>query len=199
MMGKVANETMLVVVRHGQTDWNLAERFQGHIDVPLNVSGCNQAKALRRRLEGIHFDATYSSPLRRALTTAQIINRDLPITLDARLMEIHHGCWQGRTKLYVARRWPDHWVRSNCEPERLTPDGGESVRHVRARVEDFISAVQGKNVLCVSHGVVIQTLLSILAGGTHMESNAYVPANGSMHTIRFHARDVYDYSVDRIA
>jgi broad specificity phosphatase PhoE len=64
---------MIYVVRHGQTDWNLEGRFQGRIDIPLNEKGKNQAKKTKEKLEGIEFDKVFSSPLKRALETAQII------------------------------------------------------------------------------------------------------------------------------
>jgi probable phosphoglycerate mutase len=170
---------MLVVVRHGQTDWNAEERYQGQLDIPLNAAGRRQAEALKAQLSGIRFDAAYSSPLRRAFETAQIIANDVPLIPDARLTEIHHGHWQGKTKAEIEKQWPDEWNRWNQEPTRFTPPGGERAERVRSRVEDFLSAIKGTAVLCVSHGVVIQTLLSILDGTEH---NAHVPANGSIHT-----------------
>src|SRR5262249_52425940 len=91
-------ERTLVVVRHGQTDWNIEGRFQGQLDIPLNAAGRKQAEDLRHRLSGLDFDATFSSPLRRAVETAQIIAGSLPIRADERLTEIHHGYWQGKTK-----------------------------------------------------------------------------------------------------
>jgi glucosyl-3-phosphoglycerate phosphatase len=177
-----ASSNQLVLVRHGQTDWNVEERFQGQLDVPLNAVGRDQAETLKRRLEDVHFDAAYSSPLSRAIETAQIIAGSIPIDRDPRLTEIHHGSWQGKTKRDIAGRWPDQWNQWNREPLRFTPPGGESAASVRARVEDFLRTIRGTNILCVSHGVVIQTFLSILHGDSNPESAAYVPDNGSIHT-----------------
>ena len=67
---------MLVAVRHGQTDWNVEERFQGHLDIPLNIAGIDQARALKSRLACIPFDAAYSSPLKRALQTASLVGTE---------------------------------------------------------------------------------------------------------------------------
>ena len=167
----------LVVVRHGQTDWNVEERYQGQLDVPLNAVGRHQAEALKRHLAGTQFDTAYSSPLRRAFETAQIIAGELPLIADARLTEIHHGDWQGKTKADIEKRWPDEWNRWNREPERFTPPGGESAVRVRARVEEFLATIQGTSILCVSHGVVIQTLLSIL------KRDVCVPPNASVHIL----------------
>src|SRR5262245_713293 len=99
----------LVLVRHGQTDWNREERFQGQLDIPLNDAGRAQAETLKQHLGGICFDAAYSSPLRRAYETAEIIAGDLRVFTDARLTEIHHGSWQGKTRQDIADRWPEDW------------------------------------------------------------------------------------------
>ena len=169
----------LVVVRHGQTDWNVEERYQGQLDVPLNAIGRSQAEALKRDLAGIDFDAAYSSPLSRAFETAQVIANELEVIADERLSEIHHGAWQGQRKFDIAEQWPDEWERWSKEPLHFTPPGGESVARVRARVEDFLTSIRGTNVLCVSHGIVIQNLLSILKHDT------CVPPNASVHILNF--------------
>jgi broad specificity phosphatase PhoE len=190
---------MLVAVRHGQTDWNAEQRFQGQLDIPLNAVGYSQAEDLRLRLAGIRFDAAYSSPLSRALTTAQIIVHDLPVSIDPRLMEIHHGSWQGKTKRDLAECWPQEWQKWNTEAHRFTPPGGESAACVRERVESFLTAIEGTAILCVSHGVVIQTLLSVLLGGRCADTTAYEPPNGSIHTVWFRTDNVFHYTADWIA
>jgi probable phosphoglycerate mutase len=190
---------MLVAVRHGQTDWNAEQRFQGQLDIPLNAVGYSQAETLRLRLAGIGFDTAYSSPLRRALATAQIIVSDIPVSVDPRLVEIHHGSWQGKTKRDLAECWPREWQKWNTEPQRFTPPGGETAAGVRERVQSFLDAIEGKAVLCVSHGVVIQTLLSVLLGSRCADANVCEPPNGSIHTVWFRNNNVFDYTTDRIA
>src|ERR1051325_5192596 len=188
-------ERTLVVVRHGQTDWNAEDRFQGQVDIPLNQVGYTQAAKLRARLAGIGFDMAYSSPLRRALATAEIIAGGIPISVDARIIEIHHGEWQGRTKFQIAERWPHQWERWNNEPQRFTPSGGETADTVRTRVEHFLKTMKGDRILCVSHGVIIQTILSVLLGGRYLDPNQYVPANGSIHTVRFQDGNLSGYEI----
>jgi broad specificity phosphatase PhoE len=177
-------ENTMVLVRHGETDWNREERFQGRLDIPLNDAGRSQAEMLKRELAGFAFDVVYSSPLKRALETAQIVAGTVPVQCDSRLIEIHHGSWQGKTKQDIAGRWPDDWNRWNTEPERFTPPGGESAADVRARVADFLSALRGTRILCVSHGVVVQTFLSLVIGGRYLDHTSYVPANGSIHVLK---------------
>ena len=200
MSGERATERILVAVRHGQTDWNVEQRFQGQLDIPLNPVGYSQAEELKTRLTGLSFDAVYSSPLRRAMATAHVVVANgVPISIDNRLIEIHHGEWQGRTKSQIAKRWPREWDRWNSEPQRFTPEGGESAEYLRARVEDFLRTMQGTTVLCVSHGVVIQTLLSVLVGGRYLDPKSYEPANGSIHTLWFQNGRLLDYRLDSVA
>ena len=119
----------LVVVRHGQTDWNVEERYQGQLDLPLNAVGRTQAEALKRRLAGTQFDTAYSSPLRRAFETAQIIAGELPLIADTRLSEIHHGDWQGKTKADIEERWLLHLTSHTGRPGPRYPSPGGLRRH----------------------------------------------------------------------
>lgn len=84
-------------VRHGQTDWNIQNRLQGSVDIPLNPTGINQAHILADKLHSTHFDLIISSPLSRALHTANIINenRDIPLMTETSLLERSFGCLEG--------------------------------------------------------------------------------------------------------
>lgn len=84
-------------VRHGQTDWNIQNRLQGSVDIPLNPTGINQAHILADKLNSIHFDLIISSPLSRALHTANIINenRNIPLMTETSLLERSFGCLEG--------------------------------------------------------------------------------------------------------
>jgi broad specificity phosphatase PhoE len=191
-------ERTLIIARHGQTNWNIEERFQGQLDVTLNVTGRHQAGCLRKHLAGTTFDTVYSSPLRRSAETARIIAGQLPIIFDGKLAEIHHGSWQGETKQEIAVRWPDQWSQWQDEPQRFVPSGGETAAQVRSRVEEFLGTIQGTTILCVSHGVVIQTFLSILLGASDRRSPACVPPNGSIHSFWFRGTSVSDYRASEI-
>ena len=171
----------LILVRHGLTDWNLEKRYQGRLDIPLNAAGRAQAAGLKAQLETLAFEIVYSSPLGRAYETAQIIAGGRPIVCDERLAEIDHGTWQGRTQDEIAAQWPREWQRWNSDPDQFTPPGGETAAQVQSRVKAFLSDIRGEAVLCVSHGVVIQTFLSTVLGT--VKPMDHVPSNGSLHIL----------------
>ncbi len=99
----------------------------------------------------------------------------------------------------MAEPWPRGWHSGNAQPQHFTPTAGETRACLRTRIHDFLNAMQGTNILCVSHGVVIQTLLSILIGGPYSDHKAYEPENGAIHTVWFSDKNVCDYQTDRIA
>ncbi len=105
--------TILYLVRHGQSDWNAANRFQGHVDRPLTDLGRTQAEALARELASIALEAIYSSPLRRALDTATAVaaGRDLEVVADDGLREVDVGSWAGLTRAEVEERFPAEFRR----------------------------------------------------------------------------------------
>jgi len=101
--------TTLLLVRHGETDWNAERRYQGHADIPLNARGREQAHALAERLAGEALDAIYSSDLSRARVTAEIVGDrlDVPVVADPDLREIDVGAVEGLT--FDDRRALDGW------------------------------------------------------------------------------------------
>ncbi len=149
----------LLLVRHGQTAWNLEGRYQGQADPPLNAQGRAQAEALAHRLRaaGEHPTAIYTSPLRRARATAQALAQALgaPLRTEPRLMEIHLGAWQGILAAEIARRWPQAFQRWEHTPWEVRPPGGETLREVQQRVEAALHAIlrrhPGETVLLVAH------------------------------------------------
>lgn len=138
---------MIYVVRHGQTDWNLEGRFQGRIDIELNEKGREQAEKTKEKLDGIKFDKVFSSPLKRAYETAQIIT-DESIELDDRIIERCNGQLEGRLKAEC-----ENMVDFTDENEQKL--GIESLPDFRGRITDFFDELEknyaGKNVLVVTH------------------------------------------------
>ena len=148
--------TTLVLVRHGETDWNRENRFQGHTDVPLNEAGREQARALAQDLELGSVDAIYSSPLIRAHETALILAEryDLPVGGIDALMEVDVGSWSGLTRAEVESLFP-HGFRRWLEYGHGWDDG-ESYDELGARVVSGLlriaEAHPHRTVLAVTHG-----------------------------------------------
>jgi broad specificity phosphatase PhoE len=153
--------TRLILIRHGETDWNVEGRYQGQADPPLNARGLAQARELAEALRGVTLDVLYSSPLRRALQTAQILAAGLrlPLHVEPRLMEIHQGDWQGRLRAEISARYPDLFRRWETEPWEVTPPGGEHLTHVQDRVyaalDDILARYQGQHIGLVIHRIPI--------------------------------------------
>jgi broad specificity phosphatase PhoE len=149
--------TTIVVVRHGETDWNRDRRVQGQSDIPLNEVGRRQARALSTELDGRAFAAVYSSDLLRARETATILAapRSLPVVTLAALREKHFGSWEGLTDAEVLERFPH-------AAEGPWGDGETSAtmscRVVQA-VSEIAAAHVGDGVLVVTHGGPIRALL----------------------------------------
>ena len=145
--------TTLLLVRHGETDWNREGRWQGWADPPLNDTGRAQARALADELKEAPFDAVYSSDLRRAHETAEIVAapHGVPVLVDPRLREIDVGSWSGLTRAKIEARFPGG----------VRPDG-ESREHHRQRVlagvEDLARRNPGRRVLVVTHGGTLRAL-----------------------------------------
>ena len=159
--------TRILLLRHGQTDWNHSRRFQGRADVPLNEAGVEQAKAARTRLEGFVFDAVYSSPLSRALHTARLVRPGEPVLIDPRLAEIDVGTWAGLTWDEVAAQAPEMLERDRPDDFRHSATG-ETVAEVTARVvaavEEIAQRHEGGTVLVASHGLALTCALHGLLG-----------------------------------
>lgn len=154
------------IVRHGETDWNVAGRFQGRRDIPLNEKGLAQAHLLAQALEKVPFDRFWSSPLSRAFETAQAVAalQGRAVEIDEDLTEISHGDWEGLEADDVERRWPGDLARWHETPHLLAMpgDGGETLIDVQRRSTealDRLVAAGGENVLVAAHDAVIKVLL----------------------------------------
>jgi alpha-ribazole phosphatase len=154
----------LLLVRHGQTDWNLAQRFQGQSDIPLNETGRKQAQALADRLSAEPFDAVYSSDLQRATETARIICRS-GFQPDNRLREVNFGGWEGLTYDTIKEKFPDALEAWENNIFKNAPPNGETLEGLSARVQSMLDELRAKHqdqtVLIVAHGGVLQTLICL--------------------------------------
>jgi 2,3-bisphosphoglycerate-dependent phosphoglycerate mutase len=153
--------TQVIVVRHGQTEWNLKGVRQGHLDSPLTDRGVAQAKAVGERLAREKFTALYSSDLGRAVQTAQMIASVTGhvIITDERLRERHLGIFQGLSGDEIRERFPEeHRLHRTVGPSYVIP-GGESVQqHVARNVGYFNEIAEkhlGETIVVVTHGGVL--------------------------------------------
>lgn len=153
--------TGLILIRHGETDWNVEGRYQGQDDPPLNAKGLAQAHWLVEGLRGVPLDVLITSPLRRACQTAEILAQNLGLALHAepRLMEIHQGDWQGRLRAEIAALYPELFRRWETEPWEVTPPAGEHLSQVQSRVyaalDDIIMQYGGQRIGIVAHRIPI--------------------------------------------
>ena len=166
----------LLLIRHGETDWNDSQRIQGQTDIPLNTAGIAQAKtlipALLLLLNGGSIPTTiFSSPLKRAFQTAEIAVSGLaPITPDTQLMEIDYGRWVGLDGPSLEQSFPEEceqWFRQF--DREYCPHGGESRADLSRRVEKFHHNVilphideSNKRIILFTHGGLISAYLNVL-------------------------------------
>jgi len=158
--------TRIILVRHGETEWNRVERFRGRADLPLNDTGLVQAAATGRRIAAEYRPvAVYSSPLSRPVKTAEAIARrfGLPVQVNVGLIDIDYGQWQGLTPDEARERWPDI---VNCwynAPHTARIPGGESLDDLHGRafgaVNEIAARHKGQTIVLVSHTVINRVIL----------------------------------------
>lgn len=154
----------LFVVRHAQTDFNDERRYQGAIDVALNATGVQQAKALAKRLQTYQLDAIVSSPLKRALGTARILARTLrrDIEIAEEFRERSLGVYEGLTPEEVQEAYPELWAGSVTRQINDAPPREETILEVGYRVLEGLNQLKqrygDKNVLLVTHGFIARVL-----------------------------------------
>ena len=162
--------TRILLIRHGQTEWNRIERFRGQIDVPLNGTGRRQAEALATRLADSPIAAVYAGPLSRARDTAKPIADalGLPVQVLDGFLDINYGAWAGLTPQEAAERDPEMARLWRTAPHRVRPAGGESLDDIRERALASVSRVIEEHpddiVVAVGHQVVNKVLLCAIIG-----------------------------------
>ena len=159
----------LYFIRHGQTDWNIVKRLQGATDIPLNENGEELARRTGEGMKDIPFDLIYTSPLKRAFRTAELVrgNRDIPIISDDRLREICFGDYEGLISKSEGYSIPDpEFSNFFKKPESYkTPPNGESIESLIKRTGEFLEELkskdelQDKTILISSHGAAVRALL----------------------------------------
>ncbi len=162
--------TEIILVRHGETDWNASETFRGRADVDLNETGLLQAELLGEFLGEEKIDLIFSSPLKRAVRTAEAIAKfqEIEVNTVENLIDFDYGEWQGLTLLEVKERYPELYQDWLDTPEQVRIPGGESLESVLSRampfVEDAVMRCGEGKVALVSHRVVHKVLICALLG-----------------------------------
>ncbi|MBN1876107.1 MAG: alpha-ribazole phosphatase [Anaerolineae bacterium] len=181
----------LLLVRHGETDWNTTRQYQGQADVPLNALGRQQAVALASRLASESIDIIYASDLSRAWETAQIIAmpHKLPVHSDPRLRELSFGEWQGLTYFEMVEQAPD-WVAAwNADRLHRAAPGGETLTQLATRVQGVLDDVlrkhPGQTVLLVAHGGSLKMLLCLLLQKSPREFWQFQMGNTALSIVQY--------------
>jgi broad specificity phosphatase PhoE len=162
--------TRLILVRHGRTEWNRVEKFRGRADIRLDEVGIKQAEATAAWIAGWQVSAIYSSPLRRALATAEILARTFSLEVKQLpdIIDIDYGEWQGLSPDEATTKYGGLYSKWMENPHEVKFPGGESLNAVRERaasaVEGLISQHPKETLVLVSHKVVCQILILSLLG-----------------------------------
>lgn len=162
----------LLLTRHGQTDWNIAGRYQGQSDIPLNQTGRSQAEGLAKRLSTETIHAVYASDLSRAADTAHKIismqERAPALQRDARWRELSFGEWEGMNYKEMSAHSPDVFAKWMLDPQHVSTPNGETLGHLAERVHAAFVELKNKHkdetVLVVSHSGALQALLAFTLG-----------------------------------
>jgi 2,3-bisphosphoglycerate-dependent phosphoglycerate mutase len=170
----------LILLRHGQSQWNLENRFTGWVDVPLSPKGEDEARAAGEKLRGRHIEKLYTSVLRRAVDTATLAleaaGTTVPVTeRDAALNERMYGDLQGLNKAEAAKRFGDAQIKLWRRSYDVRPPAGESLADTADRVLPYWEShilpdlKGGRDVLVVAHGNSLRALVMHLDGLSHAE------------------------------
>ncbi len=181
----------MYLIRHGQTDWNAEGRYQGQTDSQLSTLGRAQADQLARALVSHPLAAVYSSPLSRALHTAQAIAapHGLPVRTVDLLREIGLGVWERLTELEITEKFGRVLEARRLDPLGVIPHGGETLAAVQARgmraVSEIIARHPGEAVAAVAHGAVNKMIILAALDAPHGSVFSIRQDNGAINVLEF--------------
>ena len=181
----------LLLVRHGETNWNRQGRFQGQIDIPLNENGHAQAEAARGFLESVPVQRAYSSSMSRPRQTAEGILRShpgVPMTVTRGLVEIGHGLWEGKLEEEIRAEWGDLLDEWKLTPDTVQMPEGETIQDVWERSVHTWNTIAAsleadETALVVAHDAVNKTILCNLLGLTPADIWAVKQGNGGVTVV----------------
>ena len=164
------NATRLIVIRHGETDWNLGTRIQGHTDIALNPTGRKQAAQVAAALRDEAVEAIYASDLQRAWQTASSIAcaTQAPLHAETGLRERSFGSFEGKTYAELEAEFPEDSLRWRQRDPDWTPPAGESLVTMRERIASTAARLAqqhlGGQIVLVAHGGVLDQLYRLATG-----------------------------------
>ncbi len=157
--------TTIYLIRHGETDWNRDSIFRGRVDVPLNNNGLKQAEAAGKGLDDVEFDAVYSSPLSRALQTAEAVAATcgLEVNMNEDFSDIDYGKWQGMTLSEVKANYPKEYKRWQSEPHKAAIPDGERLSEIHDRawgaLREVVRSHPDQTIAVAAHRVINKVLV----------------------------------------
>lgn len=162
----------IILVRHGETTWNIEGRYQGQEDTPLSPRGLEQGQKLAQALKTISIDTCISSPLQRSYNTCKFCAdlHSLPVLTDIRLTEINHGTWEGVLAPDIARQYPVEFNQWHTAPHlvQMPGDGGECLEDVRRRVraafDEYTQKYDDQTILVAAHDAVNKAIICDILG-----------------------------------
>jgi 2,3-bisphosphoglycerate-dependent phosphoglycerate mutase len=181
--------TRILLVRHGETDWNAAGRIQGHSDTPLNAAGRLQAQRAAQRLAREPIRALYSSDLARAFETAAIIGAPLGLTVVAspQLRERRYGEWEGLTAAEIQAHYPEQFAIWRARSTDFAPPQGETRNEILTRALAELQTIARRHVremvVVVSHGGLCYVLINHILGNVDGDRREFTIGNASIHTL----------------
>lgn len=183
--------TQLIALRHGETDWNVAQRIQGQLDVPLNEHGRWQAQRLGQALQDAGVQVVYSSDLARVADTAAAFAgpAGLPVQVDTRLRERHFGEWQGCTYDELHQRWPDGAVAWRRRDPDSGPVGGETLAAFHQRsiaiYTELCARHPGQVLAVFAHGGLLDSLYRAATHQPLQAPRSWLCANARINRVLF--------------
>lgn len=179
----------LILIRHGQTDMNKDQLYYGRLDVPINETGKEQAENTRKNLVEleIDYDKIYSSPMKRAYETAEIVNyKNLEIEKDDELREMDFGIFEGLSYKEIVKKYPEEMEKLKKDWKTYSYVTGENPFMLQKRALKFLEKIdKNKNNMVVTHWGIICTLLSFLFSSELEGYWKYQVKNGGIVIIEF--------------
>lgn len=158
----MSNKTVVFLVRHGQTEWNIEKRFQGHKNSSLTIKGKDQALQVKKNLSRVKIHKAYVSPLQRAKDTINIIldGREIEIIQKNNFKEINLGPWEGKTREEMKEFHPDEYDHFWNKQDKFFLSGAETYYQLQQRIvaelDDIFQNDLNKNILIVTHWIAIK-------------------------------------------